>query len=174
MGCSPNQFETQTGLVRTNRPYVSRINSEIKLSVLVNAIKRFQNFIDTTSTWTSISSKQGLSELEFYGALMYKFGRIVGQLCSGRYRIIRYKTTVYNINVMGQTACLLVDAVTVNNVPSLFNCSPIVLQIILSGPLFGIIGLIRIYSSAEKSVHIYHCCSRTNFMKPNLVYSYLV
>ena len=47
--------------------------------------------------------KQGLSELEFYGYLVYKFRKIVGRNnFSDQFRklIIRYKRTGYNMNVM--------------------------------------------------------------------------
>ena len=51
--------------------------------------------------------KQGLSELEFYGDLVYKFKKIVGRNdFSDQFRkiIIRYKRIGYNMNVMRQTA----------------------------------------------------------------------
>ena len=58
---------------------------------------------------------QGLSEPEFYGDLVYKlihkfpyhFKKI----------IVRYKKTGYNINVMRQTACLVVNPIKVNSFP---------------------------------------------------------
>ena len=39
--------------------------------------------------------------------------------------IIRYKHTGYNINVMRQSACLVVNPMTINNVASYFNCAPV-------------------------------------------------
>ena len=38
--------------------------------------------------------------------------------------IIRYKRIGYNMNVMRQTACLMVKPVMVNNFAALFNCMP--------------------------------------------------
>ena len=38
--------------------------------------------------------------------------------------IIRYKRTGYNMNIMHQTTCLLVNPITVNNFAALFNCTP--------------------------------------------------
>ena len=67
--------------------------------------------------------KQGLSEPEFYGDLVYKFKKIVGQSdFSNQLRkiIIHYKRIGYNMNVMQQTACLVVSPVTVNNFADLF------------------------------------------------------
>ena len=72
--------------------------------------------------------KQGLSEPEFYRDLVYKFRKNVGRNdFSGQFReniIIRYKRTGYNMVLMRQTAYLVVNPVTVNNVVVLFNCMP--------------------------------------------------
>ena len=38
--------------------------------------------------------------------------------------IIRYKRIEYNMNVMRQTACLVVNPITVNNFAVLFNSTP--------------------------------------------------
>ena len=71
--------------------------------------------------------QQGLSEAEFYGDLVYKLRKIYA--CndfSTRFRkiILRYKKIGYNINVIRQTACMVVNPITVNNFASLFNCTP--------------------------------------------------
>ena len=71
---------------------------------------------------------QGLSEPEFYGDLVYKFKKIVGRVdFSDQFRniIVRYKRIGYNINIMRQSACLVVNPITVNNFVSLFNCTPV-------------------------------------------------
>ena len=70
--------------------------------------------------------QQGLSEPEFYGDLVYKFRKIYA--CndfSTQFRkiILRYKKMGYNINVIRQTACMVVNPITVNNFASLFNCT---------------------------------------------------
>ena len=39
--------------------------------------------------------------------------------------IMRYKRIGYNINVMRQSACLLINPITVNRFVSLFNCTPV-------------------------------------------------
>ena len=36
-----------------------------------------------------------------------------------------YKTIDYSINVLQQTACLVVNPITVGNFASLFNCTPV-------------------------------------------------
>ena len=58
---------------------------------------------------------QGLSEPEFYGDLVYKFKNIVGRAdFSDQFR-----------KTMRQSACLVVNPITVNNFASLFNCTPV-------------------------------------------------
>ena len=71
--------------------------------------------------------QQGLSEPEFYGNLVYKFRKIYA--CNDfrtqfRKIILRYKKIGYNINVIRQIACMVVNPITVNNFASLFNCTP--------------------------------------------------
>ena len=78
--------------------------------------------------YTGIKSllKQGLSELEFYGDLVYK---VVGRNdCSDQFRkiIIRYKRIGHNMNVMRLTACLVVNPITVNTFGDIFNCTPVI------------------------------------------------
>ena len=72
--------------------------------------------------------KQGLSEPEFYGDLVYKLKKIVGRNdISDQFRkiIIRYKRIRFNMNITHQTACLVVNPITVNNFTYLFNCTPV-------------------------------------------------
>ena len=38
---------------------------------------------------------------------------------------VRYKRIGYNINIMRQSACLVFNAITVNNFASFFNCTPV-------------------------------------------------
>ena len=81
------------------------------------------------SIWDSnLFLKQGLSEPEFYGGLVYKFKKIVGRndFSDQFMKInIRYKRIGYNMNVMRQTAYLVVNPITVNNFVNLFNCTPV-------------------------------------------------
>ena len=72
---------------------------------------------------------QGLSEPDFYGDLVYKLKKIVGSnnFFSAQFiKIIpHYKKIGYNINVLQQTACLVVNPMTVGNFAFLFNCMPV-------------------------------------------------
>ena len=68
---------------------------------------------------------QGLSEPEFYGDLVYKFRKIIGKNdfpYHFKKIVVRYKKIGYNINVMRQTACLVVNPIKVNSFAYLFNC----------------------------------------------------
>ena len=61
---------------------------------------------------------QGLSEPDFYGDLVYKFSKIIGKmifLSISKKKIVRYKKIGYNIYVLRQTACLVVNPIKVNN-----------------------------------------------------------
>ena len=72
--------------------------------------------------------QQGLSEPEFYGDLVYKLKKNVSRAdFSDQFRkvIMRYKRFGYNINVIRQSACLIINSVTVDSFASLFNCTPV-------------------------------------------------
>ena len=71
---------------------------------------------------------QGLSEPEFYGDLVYKFRKIIGKIdfpYHFKKIIVRYKKIGYNINVMRQTASLVVNPIKVNSFAYLFNCTTV-------------------------------------------------
>ena len=64
---------------------------------------------------------------EFYGDLMYKLKKIVGSdnFSVQFIKIIsHYKKIGYNIDVLQQTACLVVNPIMVGNFAFLFNCTP--------------------------------------------------
>ena len=61
---------------------------------------------------------KGLSKPKFYGDLVYKFRIIFGKNDFPYHLkkiIVRYKKIGYNIDVLRQTACLVVDPIKVNN-----------------------------------------------------------
>ena len=71
---------------------------------------------------------QGLSEPDFYGDLVYKLRKIVGSnnFSAQFIKIIsHYKKIGYNINVLQQTTCLVVNPITVGNFAFLFNCTQV-------------------------------------------------
>ena len=66
---------------------------------------------------------QGLSEPEFYGDLVYKFRKIIGKNDFPYYFkkiIVRYKKIDYNIDVLRQMFCLVVNPINVNSFALLF------------------------------------------------------
>ena len=124
--------------------YVADFNTRNKLITqkllkqgigIINFAKLFQNFIDDTMIFISkfqvgLKSllRQGLSVPDFYGDLVYKLKKIVGSnnFSAQFIKIIsHYKKIGYNINVLQQTACLVVNPITVGNFAFLFNCTPV-------------------------------------------------
>ena len=70
--------------------------------------------------------RQGLSQPDFYGDLVYRLKKIGGSnnFSAQFIKIIsHYKKIGYNINVLQQTACLVVNPITVGNFAFLFNCT---------------------------------------------------
>ena len=75
-----------------------------------------------------LSCAKGLSEPDFYGDLEYKLKKIVGSnnFSAQFIKIIsHYKKIGYNINVLQQTACLVVNPIAVGNFAFLFNCTQV-------------------------------------------------
>ena len=71
---------------------------------------------------------QGLSEPEFYGDLVYKFRNIIGKNDFPYHfmkMVVRYKMIGYNINVLQQIVCLVVNPIKVKNFAYLFDCTTV-------------------------------------------------
>ena len=69
--------------------------------------------------------QQSISESVFYGDLVYEFKMIVGKPSfSDQFKTIikRYKRVGYNMDIMRQSACLVVNPIAVYNYSFLFNC----------------------------------------------------
>ena len=69
-----------------------------------------------------------ISEPIFYGDLVYKFKRIVGKpYFSDQFKKIikRYIKVGYNLGVMRQSACLVLNPITVYSYGFLFNCTTV-------------------------------------------------
>ena len=122
--------------------YVADFNTRNKLLTqkLVKQGYRYHNFRKTFSKfyrrYYDLISKfqvglksllhQGLSEPDF--DLVYKLEKIVGSnnFSAQFIKIIsHYKKINYNITVLQQTACLVVNPITVGNFAFLFNCTPV-------------------------------------------------
>ena len=73
-------------------------------------------------------NKANTSDTEFYGDLVYKLKKIVGSYnFSAQFiKIISHYINIgYNINVLQQTANLVINPITVGNFAFLFNCMPV-------------------------------------------------
>ena len=92
--------------------------------------KFFRRYYDSISKFrVGLKSllRQGLSEPDFYGDLVYKLKKIVGfnNFSAQFVKIIsHYKKIGCNIYVLQQTACLVVNPITVGKFAFLFNCTP--------------------------------------------------
>ena len=89
--------------------------------------RRYYDLISKFQVGLKSLLRQGLSETDFYGDLVYKLKKIVGSnnFSAHFIKIIsHYKKIGYNINVLQQTACLVVNPITVGNYAFLFNCTP--------------------------------------------------
>ena len=90
--------------------------------------RRYYDLISKFQVGLKSLLRQGLSEPDFYGDLVYKLKKIVGSnnFSAQFIKIIsHYKKIGYNINVFQQTACLVVNPITVGNFAFLFNCTPV-------------------------------------------------
>ena len=90
--------------------------------------RRYYDLISKFQVGLKSLLRQGLLEPDFYCDLVYKLKNIVGSknLSAQFIKIISpYKKIGYNINVLQQTACLVVNPITVGNFSFLFNCGPV-------------------------------------------------
>ena len=90
--------------------------------------RRYYDLISKFQVGLKSLLRQGLSEPDFYGDLVYKLKKIVGSnnFSAQFIKIIsHYKKIGYNINVLQHTACLVVNPITVGNFAFLFNCMPV-------------------------------------------------
>ena len=72
--------------------------------------------------------QQGISEPLFYGDLVYNFKRLVGKLnFSDQFKTIikRYIKVGYNLDAIRQSACLVLNPITVYSYGFLFNCTTV-------------------------------------------------
>ena len=90
--------------------------------------RRYYDLISKFQVGLKSLLRQGLSEPDFYGDLVNKLKKIV---CINNFSaqfikiISHYKKIGYNINVLQQTACLVVNPITVGNFAFLFNYTPV-------------------------------------------------
>ena len=90
--------------------------------------RRYYDLISKFQSGLKSLLRQRLSEPEFYGELVHKLKKNFGSnnFSAQFIKIIsQYKKIGYNINVLQQTAWLVVNPITVGNFAFLFNCTPV-------------------------------------------------
>ena len=89
--------------------------------------RRYYDFISKFQTGLKSLLRQGLSEPDFCGDLVYKLKKIVGfnNFSAQFIKKSHHKKIGYNINILQQTACLVVNPITVGNFAFLLNCTPV-------------------------------------------------
>ena len=88
--------------------------------------RRYYNLISKFQVGLKFLLRQGLLEPDFYGDLVYKLKRIVdSNMFSAQFiKIISHDKKIgYKINVLLETACLVVNPIMVGNFAFLFNCT---------------------------------------------------
>ena len=127
--------DTRTQLIVEQKQYVVKeyyklIKEKYGLSsqTFSKFYRRYFDLISKFQVGLKSLLRRGLSEPDFYGDLVYKLKKIVGSnnFSAQFIKIIsHYKKIGYNINVLQQTACLVVNPITVGNFAFLFNCTPV-------------------------------------------------
>ena len=88
--------------------------------------RRYYDLISKFQTGLNLFCAKDCQKPEFKGDLVYKLKKIVGSYNFSAqfiYIISHYKKIGYNINVLQQTACLVVNPITVGNFAFFFNCT---------------------------------------------------
>ena len=66
--------------------------------------------------------------ITFMVTLVFKFKKIMGRTdFSDQFRkiMMRHKRIGYDLNIMRQSACLVINPITVDNFAALLNCTPV-------------------------------------------------
>ena len=116
---------------RNKKPLLSNFLG--RAIVILNFVRRFSKFyrrhsalLEQYSISLKIPLQQGISVPEFYGDLVNRFRKNVGKSnFSEQFRklINRNKRIGYSLDIMRQTACLVVNPIIVDGYASLFNCT---------------------------------------------------
>ena len=72
--------------------------------------------------------QQGICNPEFYGDLVYKFKKIIGNpnIFNILKLVNRFKRAGYSLDIMRQTACLVFNPIMVEGYAALFSCTAVV------------------------------------------------
>ena len=73
--------------------------------------------------------QHGICNPEFYGDLVYKFKKIIGNPNFSnlfKRNVNRFKSAGYTLDIMRLTACLVFDPIMVEGYAALFSCTALV------------------------------------------------
>ena len=112
----------------TNKLYGGNRNDLLCIHAFSKLYHRHSELIVKYNIGLKTLLQQGISEPIFYGNLVYKFKRIVGKPnFSDQFKKIvkRYISVGYNSDIMRQSACLVLNPITVYSYGFLFNCTKV-------------------------------------------------
>ena len=68
-----------------------------------------------------------MSEVEFYGAVVFKYRKIAGKadFSIQVQKIVTRNKEGYSIDILRQTACMVVNPILLDSFAFLFNCKPV-------------------------------------------------
>ena len=117
-----------TSIIVTNSSLPNFLSKTIGI---INSAKHFQNFIVVEKYHVSLKKlmQQGICNPEFYGHLVYKFKKIIGNPNFSNLfkRIVnRFKRAGYTLDIKRQTACLVFNPIMVEGYAALFSCTAVV------------------------------------------------
>ena len=119
-------FNTHNKLLLTQKLLIQGYRYHKLRKTCLKFYRRYYDLISKFQVGLKSLLPQGLSEPDFYGDVVYKLKKIVGSnnFSAQFIKIIsHYKKIGYNINVLQQTACLVVNPITVCNFAFFFNCT---------------------------------------------------
>ena len=114
-----------------NKLLTQRLHKQGKINFAKPFSKFYRRYYDLISKFqVGFKSllRQGFSEPEFYGDLVYKLKKIVGlDYFSAQFNkiISHYKKIGYNFTVLQQPVCLVVSPITVGSFAFILNCTPV-------------------------------------------------
>ena len=109
------------------RNFLNKAIGIIRFTLFYKFYRRYYNLLSKFIVGLKPLLHQGLSEPEFYRDYAYRLKKIVGynNFSAQFIKIIsHYEKISYNINALQQTACLVVNTITVAIFAFLFNCTP--------------------------------------------------
>ena len=138
MACGSAQFRTGKG--KADRQTDGRMDGQTdrqtlfqaillicRLSMVGYIIEVLPNYNNLVLLFSALL-QQGISVPIFYGDLVYKFKRIVRKpKFSDQFKKIvkRYFRVGYNLDIMRQSECLVLNPITVYSYGFLFNCTTV-------------------------------------------------